>query len=270
MSYPRGRLDLNLLILEKKACEAMVYASRKKDPTWKFSTFEAIHFGALKPDEIEERYSISQVLGLAERYFEELDKRIPFCLPMEEGTHYLWELFAEIPKVGESASTRQFWNRLARALSDRELPMTVDEFVAAYSEAAQKLLSKATDMGDRFYLSELDFGGWSGGIVSKDFLVEGMDKIARKLDGPLLAVQKKEKAEEPSDESCDTSDTHGSEGEETSLKDTEERKQKGEEESVVLAAFSKEYVTKRKRFRKNPSRQLWLQVQKDSLGNDGR
>lgn len=253
MSYPRASLDLNMLILEKRSCEAMAYASRRKDPTWKFATFEALHFGNLKQDPVEERYTVSQVLGLAEPYFEELDKKVPVCLPMEKGTHYLWELFGELPRGGESMSTRQFWNRLSRALSEHKLPMTVDEFVAAYSEAAQKLLSKATDMGDRFYLSELDFGGWSGGIVSKDFLVLGMDMIAQKLNGPLLAVEPKKQEETEKDEA---------EGESVSEKTRDEKT----ETTFDREAFSAHGSAKRKRPRKNTSRRLWLQVEHDRIG----
>ena len=246
MSYPRAKLDLNLLILEKKACEAMAYASRKKDPTWRFPTFEALYFGELRQDPPEERYAASRVLALAEPYFAELDRKTPVCLPMEEGTHYLWELFGELPRKGESVSTRQFWNRLSRALSEYELPMSVDEFVTVYTEAAQKLLRKATDMGDRFYLAELDFGGWSGGIVSKDFLIEGMDMVARKLSGPLVYVERKKEEEAP-----DTiADGSSESGEET-------------KRSFRREAFSRKEAGKRKRPRKNTSRELWLSAEKD-------
>ena len=46
-------------------------------------------------------------------------------------------------------------------------------------------MKDATDLGDRFYLSQLDYGGWSGGIVSKDFLVDGLQMLVKKLNGPL-------------------------------------------------------------------------------------
>ncbi len=186
MSYPRKRLDLNMLILERRSCEAMEYAAKQKNPKWSFERFEALHFGIVDDSEAGEEYDAYRVLSQAEPYLDELDKQIPFLHPLERGTHYVWELFLELPRVGSSRSTRQLWNRLARAMSGIELPIETDEFIDRYGELLQGLLKDATDMGDRFYLAELDYGGWDGGIISKDFLIEGLQMLVAKLKSPVL------------------------------------------------------------------------------------
>ena len=215
MSYPRRKLDMDLLILEKASCDRMTAVQKEKDPTWDFNRFEALHYGSLDGP-IEPKYDSYTVLSDAEEELNQLDAERPFLLPLERGTHYVWELFSELPRVGSSKSTRQFWNRLSRAMSDLPLPMEEDAFIDAFTQASLPLLSGATDMGDRFYLSDLDYGGWSGGIVSKDFLIDGLEMLVKKLNGPLceryggkkkrkdileddLEEYSEEKAEEPSE-----------------------------------------------------------------------
>lgn len=193
MSYPRKKLDLNMLILERRSCEAMEYAAKLKNPKWSFERFEALHFGIVDDPEAGDEYDTYRVLSQAEEYLDELDRQIPFLHPLERGTHYAWELFIELPRVGSSRSTRQLWNRLARAMSEIELPVDTDEFVDQYGELLQGLLKGATDMGDRFYLAELDYGGWDGGIISKDFLIEGLQMLVAKLKSPVHDRSAKEK-----------------------------------------------------------------------------
>lgn len=184
MSYPRRKLDMDLLILEKASCERMTAVQKKKNPAWDFDRFEALHYGSLD-EPAEPCYDTYTVLADAAEELNKLDEERPFLLPLERGVHYVWELFVELPRVGSSKSTRQFWNRLSRAMSDLPLPMGEDELIDAFTKASLPLLEKATDLGDRFYLSDLDYGGWSGGIVSKDFLVDGLKMLVKKLDGPL-------------------------------------------------------------------------------------
>ena len=184
MSYPRRKLDMDLLILEKASCDRMTAVQKEKDPAWDFNRFEALHYGSLD-EPVEPKYDSYTVLSDAEEELNKLDAERPFLLPLERGTHYVWELFSELPRVGSSKSTRQFWNRLSRAMSDIPLPMEEDAFIDAFTQASLPLLSGATDMGDRFYLSDLDYGGWSGGIVSKDFLIDGLEMLVKKLSGPL-------------------------------------------------------------------------------------
>ena len=184
MSYPRRKMDMDLLILERASCERMTAVQKKKDPSWDFDRFEALHYGSLD-EPIEGAYDSYTVLSDASEELDRLDAERPFLLPLERGTHYVWELFQELPRVGSSKSTRQFWNRLSRAMSDIPLPMEEDEFIDAFTKASLPLLKDATDLGDRFYLSQLDYGGWSGGIVSKDFLVDGLQMLVKKLNGPL-------------------------------------------------------------------------------------
>ncbi len=183
MSYPRRKMDMDLLILERVSCERMTAVQKKKDPTWDFDRFEALHYGSLD-EPAEGNYDTYTVLADASEELDRLDAERPFLLPLERGTHYVWELFQETPRVGTSKSTRQFWNRLSRAMSDLPLPMGEDEFIDAFTKASLPLLKDATDLGDRFYLSGLDYGGWSGGIVSKDFLVDGLQMLVKKLNGP--------------------------------------------------------------------------------------
>ena len=184
MSYPRRKLDMDILILERESCERMTAVQKQKNPAWDFNRFEALHYGSLD-GQPEPCYDTFAVLSDASEELNRLDEERPFLLPLERGTHYVWELFQELPRVGSSKSTRQFWNRLSRAMSDLPLPMEEDEFIEAFTKASLPLLANATDMGDRFYISELDYGGWSGGIVSKDFLVDGLQMLVKKLSGPL-------------------------------------------------------------------------------------
>lgn len=186
MSYPRRKLDMDLLILERESCERMTAVQKKKNPAWDFDRFEALHYGSLD-EPIEPCYDSYTVLSEASEELNKLDGERPFLLPLERGTHYAWELFVELPRIGSSKSTRQFWNRLSRAMSDLTLPMEEDEFIDAFTKASLPLLEDSTDLGDRFYISKLDFGGWSGGIVSKDFLVDGLQMLVKKLSGPLCA-----------------------------------------------------------------------------------
>ncbi len=175
---------MDLLILERESCERMTKVQKLKNPEWDFNRFEALHYGSLN-EPIDACYDSFKVLSDATDELNQLDEERPFLLPLERGTHYAWELFLELPKVGSSKSTRQFWNRLSRAMSDLQLPMEEDAFIDAFTEASMPLLKNATDLGDRFYISELDYGGWSGGIVSKDFLVDGLKMLVQKLNGPF-------------------------------------------------------------------------------------
>ncbi|MBO4669420.1 MAG: hypothetical protein J5648_05535 [Lachnospiraceae bacterium] len=240
MSYPRRKLDMDLLILEKASCDRMTAVQKEKDPTWDFNRFEALHYGSLDGP-IEPKYDSYTVLSDAEEELNKLDAERPFLLPLERGTHYVWELFSELPRVGSSKSTRQFWNRLSRAMSDLPLPMEEDAFIDAFTQASLPLLSGATDMGDRFYLSELDYGGWSGGIVSKDFLIDGLEMLVKKLSGPLceryggkkkrkdiLEDDLEEYAEETAEESSEES--AGEDSEKSPEENSEENPEAGSQE----------------------------------------
>lgn len=198
MSFPRKKLDMSLLILEERSCEVIEACARKFDPAWDFNRFEAIQCNAADPEPADgNRYDASYIFHIAGPALDMLDREVPFLFPLERGTHYLWELFTELPRSGGSRSSRQFWNRLARAMSPIELPITAEDLVAHFEEAALTLLEGAVDLGDRFYIPNMDFGGWNGGIVSKDFLIEGLKMLAAKLDGP---VREKRKVKHTTDE----------------------------------------------------------------------
>lgn len=219
---------MDLLILERESCERMTAVQKQKNPAWDFNRFEALHYGSLN-EPADPCYDSYTVLSEATEELNRLDEQRPFLLPLERGTHYVWELFLELPKVGSSKSTRQFWNRLSRAMSDLQLPMEEEDFIEAFTKASLELLKNATDLGDRFYISELDFGGWSGGIVSKDFLVDGLTMLVKKLDGPLCyrsGEQKKRKDDLEEEISVDTVTEHDSEA--TGEEETKESAQTGE------------------------------------------
>lgn len=185
MSYPRKKLDMQLLILEAASCAVMEQAARKHDPSWDFDRFEAVNFGNAEKGPGDDRYEPYRVLALAEEGLDALDAERPFLLPLERGDHYVWELFVELPRVGGSCSSHQFWNRLARVMSEINLPLTEDEMIDYFEKASLYLLRGATDLGDRFYVSDLDHGGWNGGIISKDFLLDGLKMLVNKLSGPV-------------------------------------------------------------------------------------
>jgi len=186
MSFPRKKLDMGLLILEERSCEVITACAKRFHPDWSFERFEAIQCNAADALPSDgNRYDDSYIFHIAGPSLDVLDREVPFLFPLERGTHYLWELFTELPRSGGSRSSRQFWNRLARAMSGIALPITTDELVAHFEQASLALLANAVDMGDRFYIPDMDYGGWNGGIVSKDFLIAGLKMLAAKLDGPV-------------------------------------------------------------------------------------
>ncbi len=177
---------MTLLILEERSCRVIEESAKRLDPSWDFNRFEAIQCSAAdSAPEDGNRYEASYIFHVAEPGLDRLDAEVPFLLPLERGTHYAWELFTELPKCGGSRSSRQFWNRLSRAMSNTKLPLTQDELIAEFETSALSLLQNSVDLGDRFYLSSLDYGGWNGGIVTKDFLIEGLKMLADKLNGPI-------------------------------------------------------------------------------------
>ena len=197
MSFPRKKLDMSLLILEERSCQVIAACARRFHPDWRFDRFEAIQCNATDPvPEDGNRYEASYIFHIAGPALDELDREVPFLFPLERGTHYLWELFTELPRSGGSRSSRQFWNRLSRAMSWIEMPITTDELVARFEEASLALLQGAIDMGDRFYLPSMDYGGWNGGIVTKDFLIDGLKMLAVKLEGPARESRRRKKEEE--------------------------------------------------------------------------
>lgn len=197
MSFPRKKLDMSLLILEERSCQVIAACARRFHPDWSFDRFEAIQCNATDPvPEDGNRYEASYIFHIAGPALDELDREVPFLFPLERGTHYLWELFTELPRSGGSRSSRQFWNRLSRAMSWIEMPITTDELVARFEEASLALLQGAIDMGDRFYLPSMDYGGWNGGIVTKDFLIDGLKMLAVKLEGPARESRRCKKEEE--------------------------------------------------------------------------
>ena len=197
MSFPRKKLDMSLLILEERSCQVIAACARRFHPDWSFDRFEAIQCNATDPvPEDGNRYEASYIFHIAGPALDELDREVPFLFPLERGTHYLWELFTELPRSGGSRSSRQFWNRLSRAMSWIEMPITTDELVARFEEASLALLQGAIDMGDRFYLPSMDYGGWNGGIVTKDFLIDGLKMLAVKLEGPARESRRRKKEEE--------------------------------------------------------------------------
>ena len=196
MSFPRKKLDMSLLILEERSCQVIAACARRFHPDWSFDRFEAIQCNATDPvPEDGNRYEASYIFHIAGPALDELDREVPFLFPLERGTHYLWELFTELPRSGGSRSSRQFWNRLSRAMSWIEMPITTDELVARFEEASLALLQGAIDMGDRFYLPSMDYGGWNGGIVTKDFLIDGLKMLAVKLEGPARESRRRKKEE---------------------------------------------------------------------------
>ena len=197
MSFPRKKLDMSLLILEERSCQVIAACARRFHPDWSFDRFEAIQCNATDPvPEDGNRYEASYIFHIAGPALDELDREVPFLFPLERGTHYLWELFTELPRSGGSRSSRQFWNRLSRAMSWIEMPITTDELVARFEEASLALLQGAIDMGDRFYLPSMDYGGWNGGLVTKDFLIDGLKMLAVKLEGPARESRRRKKEEE--------------------------------------------------------------------------
>ncbi|MBQ2031410.1 MAG: hypothetical protein II483_04285 [Lachnospiraceae bacterium] len=188
---------MSLLILEERSCQVIAACARRFHPDWSFDRFEAIQCNATDPvPEDGNRYEASYIFHIAGPALDELDREVPFLFPLERGTHYLWELFTELPRSGGSRSSRQFWNRLSRAMSWIEMPITTDELVARFEEASLALLQGAIDMGDRFYLPSMDYGGWNGGIVTKDFLIDGLKMLAVKLEGPARESRRRKKEEE--------------------------------------------------------------------------
>ncbi|MCR5375875.1 MAG: hypothetical protein K6E71_03920 [Lachnospiraceae bacterium] len=188
---------MSLLILEERSCQVIAACARRFHPDWSFDRFEAIQCNAADPvPEDGNRYEASYIFHIAGPALDELDREVPFLFPLERGTHYLWELFTELPRSGGSRSSRQFWNRLSRAMSWIEMPITTDELVARFEEASLALLQGAIDMGDRFYLPSMDYGGWNGGIVTKDFLIDGLKMLAVKLEGPARESRRRKKEEE--------------------------------------------------------------------------
>ena len=182
MSFPRKKLDMGLLILEERSCEVIEACAKKFDPEWDFNRFEAIQCNAADAlPEDGNRSDASYIFHISGPALDTLDREIPFLFPLERGKHYMWELFTDLPKSGGSRSSRQFWNRLSRAMSKIELPITEDELVSEFEQASLALLNRSVDLGDRFYLPDLDYGGWNGGFVSKDFLIEGLRMLASKL-----------------------------------------------------------------------------------------
>ena len=199
MSFPRKKLDMSQLILEQRSCEVITTCARKFHPDWDFNRFEAIQCNAADASpEDGNRYDASYIFHISGPALDTLDREIPFLFPLERGKHYLWELFTEPPKSGGSRSSRQFWNRLSRAMSAIELPITTDELVAEFEQASLSLLDRSVDLGARFSLPELDYGGWNGGFVTKDFLIEGLRMLAAKLDA-TVGDRKKEKLSEETD-----------------------------------------------------------------------
>ena len=184
MSFPRKKLDMGLLILEERSCEAIEACAKKFHPDWDFNRFEAIQCNAADATpEDGNRYDASYIFHISGPALDALDREIPFLFPLERGKHYLWELFTELPKSGG-------------AMSGIELPITTDELVEEFEKASLALLDRAVDLGDRFYLTDLDYGGWNGGFVTKDFLIEGLRMLAAKLDA--TGERKKEKtSDEP-------------------------------------------------------------------------
>ena len=197
MSFPRKKLDMGLLILEERSCEAIEACAKKFHPDWDFNRFEAIQCNAADATpEDGNRYDASYIFHISGPALDALDREIPFLFPLERGKHYLWEKYTELPKSGGSRSSRQIWNSLSRAMSGIELPITTDELVEEFEKASLALLDRAVDLGDRFYLTDLDYGGWNGGFVTKDFLIEGLRMLAAKLDA--TGERKKEKtSDEP-------------------------------------------------------------------------
>ncbi|MBQ6660787.1 MAG: hypothetical protein IJM57_05075 [Lachnospiraceae bacterium] len=176
---------MSLLILEERSCAVIERCAKKFYPDWDFNRFEAIQCNAADAEPADGgRYDASYIFHIAGPALDALDAEVPFLFPLERGTHYLWELFTELPKSGGSRSSRQFWNRLSRAMSSIEMPITQDELIEYFEQASLALLERSVDLGDRFYIQELDYGGWNGGIVTKDFLIEGLKMLAAKLKGP--------------------------------------------------------------------------------------
>ena len=214
MSFPRKKLDMGLLILEERSCEVIETCAKKFYPDWDFNRFEAIQCNAADASpEDGNRYDASYIFHIAGPALDALDREVPFLLPLERGKHYLWELFTELPKSGGSRSSRQFWNRLSRAMSGIELPITTDELVEDFEQASLALLDRAVDLGDRFYLTELDYGGWNGGFVTKDFLIEGLRMLAAKLDATAGDRKKEKNPDEDGKAKTDTTTEGGNKDE---------------------------------------------------------
>ncbi len=249
MSFPRKKLDMRLLILEERSCEVITESARKFYPDWDFNRFEAIQCNAAEPTPEEgNRYDASYIFHITEPGLDALDREVPFLFPLERGKHYLWELFTELPKSGGSRSSRQFWNRLSRAMSTIEIPLSQEEFVAKFEQASLSLLAGAIDMGDRFYLSELDCGGWNGGIVTKDFLIEGLKMLAAKLDGPGGERKKngaknagqKDGGDAVKKEGSDVKDEAAAKKEDGDVKDEAAAKKEDNDKKDVVAAEKKD------------------------------
>ena len=194
MSFPTKKLDMGLLILEERSCEVIETCAKKFYPDWDFNRFEAIQCNAADASpEDGNRYDASYIFHIAGPALDALDR--------------------ELPKSGGSRSSRQFWNRLSRAMSGIELPITTDELVEDFEQASLALLDRAVDLGDRFYLTELDYGGWNGGFVTKDFLIEGLRMLAAKLDATAGDRKKEKNPDEDGKAKTDTTTEGGNKDE---------------------------------------------------------
>ncbi|MBO4627342.1 MAG: hypothetical protein J5645_05165 [Lachnospiraceae bacterium] len=220
---------MSLLILEERSCQVITACARMFHPDWSFERFEAIQCNATDPDPADgNRYDASYIFHIAGPSLDMLDREVPFLFPLERGTHYLWELFNNLPRSGGSRSSRQFWNCLSRAMSWIALPITEDELVEHFTNASLQLLANSVDMGDRFYIPEMDYGGWNGGIVTKDFLIEGLKMLAAKLEGPARESKRRRKAEEEAEAAVAA--------EAEALAEAEEAKEEAAEDSEAESA----------------------------------
>ena len=238
MSFPRKKLDMSLLILEERSCQVITACARMFHPDWSFERFEAIQCNATDPNPADgNRYDASYIFHIAGPSLDMLDREVPFLFPLERGTHYLWELFNNLPRSGGSRSSRQFWNRLSRAMSWIALPITEDELVEHFTNASLQLLANSVDMGDRFYIPEMDYGGWNGGIVTKDFLIEGLKMLAAKLEGPARESKRRRKAEEEAAE-----DSEAESAEKPEEKSEEKSEEASDEAGVTDASVEREAI----------------------------
>lgn len=244
MSFPRKKLDMSLLILEERSCAVIEACAKTFHPDWDFNRFEAIQCNAADPEPSDgNRYDASYIFHIAGPSLDMLDREVPFLFPLERGTHYLWELFTELPKSGGSRSSRQFWNKLSRAMSMIEMPITTDELVSYFEQASLSLLTGAVDLGDRFYIAGMDYGGWNGGIVTKDFLIEGLRMLATKLDG--LRKDKRSKSKKREETDGEPRDEKKSEGQ-SAEPSKEERLENTDTETTTEGGNENEGISGRK------------------------
>lgn len=172
MPIPYEKLSYNDILHHQGAYECFDNAGKKMFDEWDIVGFEKAVLGCGENCFL----SMADEIKTAPALYGELNEKMPFLKYNEDGQHYAYELFLPPPKFWGSRGAPFYWAYVAREFTYDKLPMKEDLLYKKYAGIANDFGIEMEGQ-DSYYIERFSAGGMSSGVVTSEFVRNGLETI---------------------------------------------------------------------------------------------